>query len=253
MDILEHGELVLKSDNPNDIIKEIYKVFSHKLHVGFDYRNRTITEFKRNSISLNNKENTKFMFKVMYVNVLAHYATFKDDGLLGELVNEDIAKEFLTYNDEGALCMFSSVLLYELLLADKELKSFNAKTLKYIQGYYKHQTREGTFVRMMSPQLVGIHAFLTFNNAVIDTTIQQIEDEYDNAYMYFIAGEEGGKVASDIAQWYGVTEKTTTIDKYTQDYVQRFGYKNKKQWIKKHEDSIIKVLTQLDESIKGMQ
>ncbi|MEH6848192.1 hypothetical protein CON15_19145 [Bacillus cereus] len=251
MDILEHREKLIKSDKPSDVIKEVYKVFSHdeNKHVGFDYTDRIITEFKRSPINVNENEYIRLLHKVMYVNTVVHYSIFKESALLeiDGLVEEKIAQEFRMHNTNGTLCMYASVLLYKLLISDTQLESFNEQTLKYVQGYYQHKVRERTLLRMLVPQSLAVHAFLTFDDTIVDATINQIEENYDEQALYFAIGDKGG--TPDENRWFGIVENQSTIDAYIQDFIEAHGYENKEQWIEKHNDSIYSVLTKLSEFI----
>jgi len=139
--------------------------------------------------------------------------------------DETIAYDEVTdWNDSGGLCIYTSVLLYYLL---KE-EGYGKNQLKYVQGYYTHQTQT-QIAQLFYKDITGLHSFVTWKGYVLDASILQLEDYYGtDQNNLFTIGE-----FADGTQYYGWVEEKTTPYKYAKRMAKKQGL-SLDDWIQYH-------------------
>ncbi|WBL16859.1 hypothetical protein [Sutcliffiella sp. NC1] len=112
------------------------------------------------------KEAKNVPFCLSYVNKLSFTAMYGDSDLQDKFDLTEINE----WNDNGGLCIYTSVLLYCLLsITDSRGK------VEYVQGFFHF---DGIYNMMFSEGTMGLHAFLVMDKYVIDVFIQQLQDYF---------------------------------------------------------------------------
>lgn len=170
-------------DNSNDFAKDVWRTFRERWKTTYDYvPSKDLLQYKEKEPDQLNESNEHLSFFLTYVTKISFYAMYDKESYKGGL---DM-KEAEDWNDRGGLCIYASVLLYCLLTAT----GTDIRKLKYIQGYYHydfpHDSLEKT---LFSEGVYGLHTFLELDGCIIDTTIQQLQDYYQNKSDFYIVGK----------------------------------------------------------------
>jgi hypothetical protein len=219
-----------KEPNPKYLNKYVYTRYKRLGFVGFDYTKRDPIIFKTNPLPEKAlKERKKLMIYIGHI--LNTYETlFTDDY---SHLDDWIKDEVIQWEKEGIICVFMSVLLYNLLV-DEGI--FNRHELNLVQGFYIHGSKgsradtlfDSLGVGGLWENHAGLHAFLSARGSVIDTTINQERDFFDFGDKPFVVSDipEGLTLGGQI-------EDTKTIRKYTKMFA-RFSGMEVDEWIKEH-------------------
>lgn len=215
-----------------DILPNAIKRFKENWFVGYKYEENKAISFRGKLPSMELISNPNFFRNFVYVNVLFDVASVYGSDVE---VNRDVLDEVFKWNEKGGLCIFFSVLLYQLLLEDRVV---DKEKMKYIQGYYYHKAREDNpLVKMIfGEHHAGYHAWLAIEGSVIDVSIKQEQECFDFKDKPFILGE----VPKGI-ELVGFEENEETVRKYVDLFLKEAG-KSYDEWIRLHKEQAIKVI-----------
>lgn len=126
----------------------------------FNYSRSTPTKFMAKTLEIPKGSVSGFTKYVDYCYLLSKNFTEKD--------------EAARYSEKHGTSIYFSVVLYWLLVYFGIL---NEKRLQLCQGYFRYRTRED---KVPEPKYrAGLHAWLSYNDSVIDVTIWQQEELFD--------------------------------------------------------------------------
>lgn len=140
-----------------------------------------------------------------------------------------VAAELNYWYSEGVLCIYASVLAYNLY---RHFDIFTTNNMKFVQGYYFHNVNiDNPIVKLMGDEHIGLHAWLVVNGgAVLDFTINQEE-------MFFDFKQPCGNVflgpVSKGMYLKGGIESAKIVSKWTAAICKQSGV-SEEEWIQKH-------------------
>lgn len=132
--------------------------------------------YKTKQLPIDKKSNIDYAASLFYVHRIAECVEFWKTDIL----DEQVSKEILKWNEEGMLCAYTSVLLWCLLY---ENEVFNEDEMRLVQGYHKHKTQGmlgalGLFGNEPDDR-TGVHAWVEVSGSVIDLSIVQEQGTFD--------------------------------------------------------------------------
>lgn len=215
---------VVLSNNPSqkEILKGINNLFKKHWLRGYSY-------IKRNPQSMRSRN----LPHSIQTPLFAQYALYMQ--MLDKNVDKDfceispeIKKEVQHWNNEGAYCIYMSILFYALLRKSKLVKE---EDVSFYQGYYDFQLRDDfpTFLSVSERQ-IGIHAWLTIQGSVVDITANQ------NSYLFDFGFKEISVILGNYDPDYrlvGFKETQDTINTYLKKFSDYSG-KTIDEWINSH-------------------
>lgn len=145
----------------------------------------------------------------------------------------DIFKEVQHWDSQGGYCIYMSSLLYGLLIRNNIV---DASNLSYYQGFYdfdipKNDDRFIIARMMFSERQIGIHAWLTLKDSLIDLTASQNKTVFD-----FNFGDTPiilGKFPSGY-NLHGFKESLETLEAYWKRFADHRGM-SVDEWFTMHE------------------
>lgn len=205
---------------------------------GFKYDASTIEFFPpKPFINLSSMQKAALLKNIRYVHhaVLASVFQMTPETKKApfDVVDNLILEQLNHYNRKLGLCIYASALLYCLL---REEFALDNKHLKYVQGFARTKpsknyklpsTGEG------SDLMHTLHAFVLYQNSVIDTSTIQLEKYLDFSLKPpFVLGEQGYK--EETFTYHGFKEYPQTPLKYAKNFAKEVGM-TYKEWITHHQ------------------
>lgn len=143
---------------------------------------------------------------------------------------KDTVDEVYHFEQNGQLCVYLSVLNYILFM---EYGIADEKSMKYVQGYYHHESRKDNWmVSMLGKEHVGSHAWLLINKGIVDISIKQEEMFFKFEGYPAILGEVPAGLLLK-----GFTEPKKTVNKYVEQFAKRRKL-TKEAWIAYHKEQL---------------
>ncbi|WAT23628.1 hypothetical protein O0R52_21770 (plasmid) [Bacillus halotolerans] len=197
----------------------------------YTYKRKEPKQFKAKALPEKMTTTLRFNQYMYYITCM-----FLDQG-----GNFDLTKrEFKRYNnDKGLACVYYSVLFYLLIKEeDSETQVLNNKKIKYVQGFYRHKLK-ADIPDLIAPLLggetqLGIHAFVTIDEAVFDFTISQQAHAFDLEQSY-VAGN-----IPDGFEYFGYEESITVVNDYWEMFAKEAGM-HPKEWLLQHKINALKL------------
>jgi hypothetical protein len=240
-----YGSFSCRSESPIEGAKVILPFWEKRWIQGYKYNPKNVLHFPPKPLVLppnllghTVNKNIRYVFH----GVLAVMYDMTPDNKQGQFVDvDDLLLEQLNYYDKHqGLCIYASVLLYCLL---REESIIDNKKIKYVQGFartipspnYKlPSTGKPTDV------MYTLHAFVTYDDAVIDLTAAQLSKYLDDLLdPPFVIGEQGYKY--DIFKYYGYKEYPTTAERYAKMFAKEANM-TYEQWINHHKKQALKYM-----------
>ena len=175
-DVVIKGEITEK-----EAVESIKNLFKDFWKVDVSYGLHRLKELKSDVVGLPIAVNKILDFVSKLNNTVDHNLQIDTHN-----VDKRIFNQTKHYDSEGGYCIYMSVLTKTLvdLIAPKEAENFN-----YYQGYYVIDSENPFATMIYGKTQVGIHAWLTYKNKVLDTTASQHRHSItlpDNKYNMII-------------------------------------------------------------------
>ncbi|MGE7305807.1 hypothetical protein ACQKJG_18460 [Priestia megaterium] len=223
-------EIMLPTETSKEgIAKEVIGLFKKNWKVSRNYNPKSFVTFKeKQNPFVHPVDEPAFEGHSYYLTELVYASRANDTKTLEKIEGYELGlNEIRKWNNKGGLCIYTSVLLYKLLTTPG-YSSINPKQVKFHQGFYIHDVIPGSLLSMVASRKVGLHAFLTFNDAVLDVSIQQIYDEYDLMEPAFFYGKFPPNTT-----FYGYEETEKIINKYLYRILKDNGL-TEEEWLDHH-------------------
>lgn len=217
------NETLTSDQEPVKVAKRVNKMIRHSWDTSYDYNKVKLAEFPSKELSPSVINSKPFIKCVTYVSTIVHRLRLHDFSVLPEETFQLAITEIKRADEQGDLCLYTSVLLYSLL---KEW--YPKHRLKFVQGFYMHRFQEGSFPRLIAEMLTGVHVFLTLDGSPLDVSLQQIGDQYDDTEEWLVTG-----VLPEDTRLFGYEESEKIIDKYRYRIVKKSGL-SEEEWMAQH-------------------
>ncbi len=197
-----------------DIIDFVYNHF-HKYgwKTTYNYLVHQPQEFYDKLITLPKGNNFEFKKYVNYCYLLSRNFTDKDE----------VAK----YTARNGTSIYFSIVLYWLLIYFGVL---NENKLKFNQGYFRYKKREDGCSQ--TRYRAGMHAWLSYDDSVLDVTIWQQKDLFDSAEDEPKNAVLIGEMPSEL-ELFGFKEKKSLAKEYARLFAKDSGM-TFYQWVSFH-------------------
>jgi len=194
----------------------INKTIDFKWESSFNKKNHKLTEFQNTVLDKRDenliKEKLRFLAKIS--------KNYTDEEIKIQSIKEPIKKKLVTtiekYNKQQGLCVFNSIILYHWLIES----GIQKEDLNFVQGIL---TSDRTSYGIFPPTMNTKHAYLTYKQAVIDSTSFQT-DYYFNGQPVspmFVLGKKSE--FHKIFTHRGIQESDEIIDTYTKRFEEETG------------------------------
>jgi hypothetical protein len=224
------------------LIKQAYKTM--KLwKAGYEYTPSNLLNFEPKQLTLTKVQEEAIFRNFNYVHIGAMNAIYgvtpdenrkrPDNTKLDELFFNEIYE----MNVNKYLCLYTAVLLFCLLSREPEL---DPKKLRYVQGFLmtnpsdSYRTPNGEKIDIM----FTVHAFNTYDGAVLDTNVSQVERYRDHELdKEYVIGVDGAR--PEIFSHHGFFEYPGTVNHYVKLFSKKAGM-TKEQWLMHHHKNAFK-------------